>query len=94
MVHRRRRLRARAPGGFFRFESLYHRVVSGFGDGEYIRLRDEYGNIWRGSVEVDDDDTIRYRFRDSDGRLISGVSDRHGILLRDERGHSWRGYVY
>ena len=94
MLHRRKRKRASAPSGFFHFESVHQRTVSGFGDGEYVRLRDEFGNVWQGSSEVNDDDTIRYRFRDSAGKTISGVSDRFGIVLRDEKGATWRGYVY
>jgi hypothetical protein len=66
----------------------------GFGDGEYVRLRDEHGELWQGTVEVLFDDTVRYRFRDSRGRSITGISDRYGILLRDEKGNTWRGFVY
>lgn len=68
--------------------------MEGFGDGDYVRLRDEFGNVWRGQAEVQDDDSVRYRFRDEKGRTISGASDRYGITLRDERGVTWRGYVY
>jgi len=91
---RRRRSRTRAPGGFYRIESIHQRSLTGFGDGDFIRLRDEHGNIWRGQADVQDDDTIRYRFRDSEGRTISGMSDSYGILLRDDKGATWRGYVY
>jgi hypothetical protein len=84
----------RVPNGFYRFESIHQRSVGGFGDGDFIRLRDENGNVWRGQADVQDDETIRYRFRDSNGKTISGISDRFGILLRDEKGNTWRGYVY
>lgn len=95
MVYRRRRSRiGRAPAGFYRFENFHHKSVSGFGDGDFVRLRDEHGNDWSGSAEAQGDDTIRYRFRDSEGNVISGISDRLGILLRDEKGNTWRGYVY
>ena len=94
MVYRRRRARtSRVPGGFYRFENG-KQSVAGFGDGEFVRLRDEHGNLWRGTAEAQGDETIRYRFRDSSGNVISGVSDGFGILLRDERGNSWRGFVY
>ena len=62
--------------------------------GQVVRLRDEFGNVWQGSGEVQDDDTIRYRFRNAQGKMISGMSDNNGILLRDEKGQTWRGYVY
>lgn len=93
VIYRRRRKGA-AAGGFYRFESLRTRTTMyGSGYGEYIRLRDEYGNVWRGEAERQSDDTIRYRFRDSSGKTISGISDSFGVVLRDEHGNTWRGFV-
>lgn len=66
--------------------------MHGFGDGDFIRLRDEFGNEWRGVAERQSDETIRYRFRTSDGRYVTGISDDYGILLRDEQGNTWRGF--
>jgi hypothetical protein len=86
-------MRKSAPGGFHRFQNSSNQCVYGFGDGEYIRLRDEFGQIWRGSAEREQDNTIRYRFRDEKGNTISGMSDSYGIILRDEKGNSWRGTV-
>lgn len=81
-------------GGFYRFESMKTRnSMSGSGYGEFIRLRDEFGNVWRGEAELQDDETVRYRFRDSNGRTISGISDTYGVVLRDEKGNVWRGFV-
>jgi hypothetical protein len=95
VYHRRRATRSgRAPAGFYRFENLNHRCVSGYSDGDYVRLRDEHGNVWRGTAESQGDETVRYRFRDDFGHVISGISDRLGILLRDEKGNTWRGFVY
>ena len=65
----------------------------GSGYGDFIRLRDEFGNIWRGSAERQADDTVMYRFRDSNGKTISGMSDSWGVILRDEKGNVWRGFV-
>lgn len=67
--------------------------MHGFGDGEFVRLVDEFGNVWRGQAESYDDKTIRFLFRDSDGGRISGISDSCGVTLRDERGNTWRGYL-
>ena len=92
MIYRRRR-GVGVPGGFYRFETTMRRSIYGFGDGEFIRLRDEYGNVWRGLAERHDDDTIRYRFRDSEGRTVSGLSDSYGIILRDHAGNVWRGFL-
>ena len=93
MIYRRRRARSGIPRGFFRFEGIHQRTVYGFGDGDFVRLRDEFGNIWRGQAERQSDDTIRFRFRDSDGNVISGISDSMGIILRDEHGNTWRGFM-
>lgn len=64
----------------------------GFGHGDHIRLRDEHGNVWRGSAERTDD-AVRYTFRDPNGRTITGVSDSFGIILRDGKGKTWRGFI-
>lgn len=93
MIYRKRRNRQGAPGGFFHFQDSLNRSVTGPGDGDYIHLRDEFGNEWRGVAERQADDTIRYRFRTSNGDFISGVSDGYGVLLRDEKGKTWRGFV-
>jgi hypothetical protein len=94
MIYRRRRLKSSAPGGFYRFESTRSKsTVFGFGEGDFVRLRDEYGRIWNGTAEKMSDNTIRFRFRDSEGNMISGISDTFGIVLRDEHGNVWRGLV-
>lgn len=67
--------------------------MSGFGDGDFIRLRDEDGNLWQGTVDVNDDETKHYRFRDAKGNAISGYCDDFGVLLRDDKGRTWRGYI-
>ena len=82
------------PGGFFHLEEEKTKTrVSGYGHGEHIRLKDEYGNVWRGSAERNIDNSIVYRFRDHRGRTLSGVSDGLTVTLRDERGNTWKGFV-
>lgn len=93
MIYRRRHATSSAPGGFLRFQNAQRTTVYGHGEGDYIRLRDEYGNLWRGTATREDDNTTRYRFRDQHGITISGTSDSYGIVLRDERGRTWRGFV-
>jgi hypothetical protein len=93
MVYRKRRFANSVPSGFYRFETTFRRSIYGFGDGEFIRLRDEFGNVWRGLAERQDDNTIRYHFHDSKGKTVSGISDQFGIILRDHTGHVWRGFL-
>jgi hypothetical protein len=93
MIYRRRQVRSSIPGGFHRFQNINRTVVYGYGEGDYIRLRDEYGNVWRGMAVREDDHTIRYRFRDQNGCTITGICDSFGVILRDERGRTWRGFV-
>ncbi len=93
MIYRKKSTHSSAPGGFHRFQNESKQTVHGFGYGDYIRLRDEYGNTWRGCAERDNENTVRYRFRDEKGRSISGISDSYGIILRDEKGKTWRGFV-
>ena len=93
MIYRRRLRSKLAPHGFYRFENQSRRLMYGYGDGDFVRLRDEFGNVWRGQAESTEDQTIRFIFRDSEGRRISGISDTFGVTLRDEAGNTWRGYI-
>jgi hypothetical protein len=93
MIYRRRSSRNSVQSGFYRFEGGHNQTVYGFGDSDYIRLRDELGNVWRGHAEKQADDTTRYSFRDSGGNIITGISDGSGIVLRDEHGNTWRGFL-
>lgn len=93
MIFRKNQVYAREPGGYIRFRSFDNLTLSGFGYGDHIRLRDEYGNTWRGFVENTGGNMVHYVFRDQYGRTISGMSDSNGILLRDDAGRSWRGFI-
>jgi hypothetical protein len=98
MIHRgifkRRRTHSKIPGGFFSFEEEGANTrLYGFGHGDHLRLRDEFGNVWRGTAEKVSDESVRYTFRDANGRTITGVSDSYGIVLRDGHGKSWRGFI-
>lgn len=93
-VLNRRRKRLRSTDGYYRFESSRSReVIQGSGYGDFIRLRDEFGNVWRGEAEPQADDTVRYRLRDGNGRTISGICVGGDVVLRDERGNVWRGFI-
>lgn len=93
MIYRTRTRYSRSPGGYLQFRNSDRTTVHGHGEGDYIRLRDECGNVWVGCATLDDDHLVRYRFRDHNGRSISGVSDSYGVVLRDEKGETWRGFV-
>ncbi|MGH7484381.1 MAG: hypothetical protein ACREMY_02105, partial [bacterium] len=68
MIYRKRRANASIPGGFFHLEDeLTKTRIFGYGHGDLIKLKDEYGNVWRGSAERGPDNTVRYRFRDATG---------------------------
>lgn len=89
----RRRIRNRSLGfSLFRFEDKSRNIIAGYGDGDFIRLRDESGNEWHGCAERMGD-FVRFRFRDGKGRYATGVSDSYGIVLKDESGNVWRGFL-
>ena len=92
MVYRRRRKRG-IRSGFYRFENGRRNHLFGYGDGDYVRLRDEHGNVWQGQAEDMGDSSIRFIFRDGEGRRVSGIADHNGVVLRDEVGNTWRGYI-
>jgi len=94
MIYDKERRRSRLPGGYFHLEEERTKTrVSGFGHGDHIKLKDEYGNIWHGSATRNPDNSVDYRFRDGKGRTLSGVSDNVVVTLRDERGNTWKGVV-
>jgi len=93
VIYRRRRRRSGIRSGFYRFQNDQQRHIFGYGDGDYVRLRDEYGNVWQGQAEDLGDNTVRFMFRDPEGKRVSGISDENGVILRDEAGHSWRGFI-
>jgi hypothetical protein len=93
-IFKRRRVHSKIPGGFFHFEEDATTTrLYGFGHGDHLRLRDEFGNIWRGTAEKVGDESVRYTFRDANGRTITGVTDSSGLILRDGRGRTWRGFI-
>ena len=72
MIYRRKGRRTALPGGFFHLENEKTKTrVYGYGHGEYIRLRDEYGNVWTGIAERRKENEIYYRFKASNGRVLS-----------------------
>jgi hypothetical protein len=94
MIYRRkRRMQSTLPAGYFHFDNGKNKWMSGFGDGDFVRLRDEFGNEWRGQAERHADNTVRFRFRDSLGHFITGVAEGYGVTLRDEHGNVWRGFI-
>ena len=94
MIYTRSRKRSQLPGGFFHLEEERTKTrVSGYGHGDHIKLKDEYGNIWRGSATRNPDNSVHYRFKDGKGRTLTGVSHDVVVTLRDERGNTWKGMV-
>jgi hypothetical protein len=94
MIFSKQRKRSSTPGGFFHLEEEKTKIrVAGYGHGDHIRLKDEYGNVWLGSAERGSDNSVVYRFRDGHGRTLTGVSENLAVTLRDEKGNTWKGIV-
>jgi hypothetical protein len=94
MIYSKERKRPRLPGGFFHLEEEKTRTRAfGYGHGDHIKLEDEYGTEWHGSAERNDDNSVTYRFRTSNGASLSGVSTDAVVVLRDGRGNTWKGFV-
>ena len=90
MIYGNNRKRMNLPGGYFHLEEERSKTrVAGYGHGDHIKLKDEYGNVWLGSAVRSDDNSIVYRFRDGNGRTLTGVSDNVVVTLRDEKGKTW-----
>ncbi len=82
----------RIRSGFYRLSSS-RAVLSGHGEGDFIRLTDADGRVWTGSATREPDNSVRYRFRDAKGRSMTGISDAYGLVLRDDSGKTWRGFI-
>jgi hypothetical protein len=94
MIYNKQRKRTHIPGGYFHLEEEKTKTrVFGYGHGDHIKLKDEYGNIWRGSAVRNADNSVAYRFRDGNGRTLSGVSDSLMVTLRDDKGNTWKGFI-
>jgi len=94
MIFSKQRKRTHVPGGFFHLEEEKSKTrVFGYGHGDHIKLKDEYGNIWRGSALRNPDNSVVYRFRDAEGHSLTGVSENVLVTLRDEKGRTWKGFV-
>jgi hypothetical protein len=94
MIFSRDRKRKLIPGGFFHLEEEGTKTrVAGYGQGDNIKLKDEYGNVWLGTAERCPDNSIVYRFRDGRGRSLTGISNNTVVTLRDEKGKTWKGFV-
>ncbi|MDZ4798673.1 MAG: hypothetical protein SGI92_10960 [Bryobacteraceae bacterium] len=83
---------ARIRNGFYRLYSS-RASISGYGEGDFIRLTGDDGRVWTGSATREPDNSVRYRFRDEKGRSMTGIADAHGLVLREESGKMWRGVI-
>lgn len=94
MIYRSKRKRSQWTGGYFHLEEEGSKTrVEGYGHGDHIKLKDEYGNVWHGSAVRNQDNMIVYQFRDGKGRTLTGISDNLVVTLRDEKGHTWKGFI-
>jgi formylmethanofuran dehydrogenase subunit D len=86
MIYHRQRKYKHVSGGFYHLEEEKSKTrVSGYGEGDQIKMKDEYGNTWLGTAERSVDNSIVYRFR--------GISNNTVVTLRDEKGRTWKGFV-
>jgi hypothetical protein len=94
MIFTNQRRRASQPGGHFHLEEEKTKTrVAGFGHGDNIKLKDEYGNVWIGSATRNPDNSVVYRFRSGKGKSLVGIAEGESVTLRDERGATWKGFV-
>lgn len=93
MIYKRQRSSRRWKTGQYRLINEAHQQLAGYGEGDWVRLRDERGRIWWGRVQMAADETMRFIFWDNDGHLATGLADEHGIVLRDSQGRTWRGTI-
>jgi hypothetical protein len=94
MIFTNQRRLASEPGGYFHLEEEKTKTrVAGYGHGDNIKLKDEYGNVWMGSATRNPDNSVVYRFRSGKGKSLVGIAEGESVTLRDERGSTWKGFV-
>ncbi len=58
MIYGKHKKHSLIPGGFFHLEEEGTKTrVFGYGHGDSIKLKDEYGNVWQGSAVRSDDNS-------------------------------------
>jgi hypothetical protein len=67
--------------------------LRGSGDDNFVRLKDELGNVWSGTAERGADNIVYYHLRDASGRYMSGVATNFTRMLRDGKNRTWKGIV-
>jgi hypothetical protein len=94
MMNRIRQNRREARLGYrvYRFENDKREIMSGAGDGDFIRLRDAQGTEWQGSADPQGD-YIRLSFRNGRGQYATGIANSMGVMLKDNQGNIWRGFL-
>ena len=94
MIYTRHRKHTIIPGGYFHLQEEGTKTrISGYGYGDHIKLKDEYGNVWRGSAVRNPDNSVVYNFRSTKGQVLSGVSESLVVTLRDGKGRTWKGVI-
>ena len=93
LIYGRKRQRRGLRNRQYRLEGKNRVQMSGANDGDFVRLRDEFGRVWMGQIDRLADDTFRLLLRDADGNHASGLADQCGVVLRDASGTTWRGIV-
>lgn len=93
MIFRRRFRRGLRRGtDFYLEEEQTRRRAVGFGLDDYIRIKDERGNIWTGMIEPGVDSQTRYYLTDGGGNRLSGITNGSSLIFRDGSGRTWKGY--
>jgi hypothetical protein len=94
MVYERKRKLRTGSNFFIHLEDeKTQESICGYGVDGYIRLKDERGNVWSGSVERGPDDQLYYRLKDGAGRFMTGLASAYSSVFRDERGNTWKGFL-
>ena len=94
MLYQRRRRYSTTLTSYLHLEQEHTKAkIAGHGWDNYMRLKDEHGNVWTGAVEKGPDDRMRCRLKDQSGRNLTGMSDAGTWTFRDDEGNVWKGFA-
>jgi hypothetical protein len=93
LFRRKKRYGARCRSDFHLQEEGSHLKASGSGFDEFVRVKDDTGNVWTGIIEQTEQDVARYYLSDLNGRRITGLVSNKSMVFRDDQGRTWRGFM-
>ncbi len=91
LYQRKTRLKSYGQGSIHLEEESSKLRVSGYGNGDFVSLKDEFGTTWAGFSYRGEDNRTYYHVTNPDGKRMTGVANDSSISFRDDSGRLFKG---